>query len=48
MMVKSGIIFLALLVSLVSGFVPRQPAIVPKKATATSSELQAAPTMVIY
>ena len=47
-MAKSSIIFLALLVSLVSGFVPRQPVTVPLKTTATSTELQAAPTMVVY
>ena len=47
-MAKSSIIFLALLVSLVTGFVPRQPVTVPLKTTATSTELQAAPTMVVY
>ena len=47
-MAKSSILVLALLLSLASGFVPRQPALVPKKPTVTTSELQAAPTMVIY
>jgi hypothetical protein len=47
-MAKSSIIFLVLLVSLVSGFIPRQPAIAPKKIAASTSELKAAPTMVVY
>lgn len=47
-MAKFSFIILALVVSLVSGFVPRQPAILPKKVTASTSELEAAPTMVVY
>lgn len=47
-MAKSSIVVLALLLSLASGFIPRQPALVPKQPTTTTSELQAAPTMVIY
>lgn len=45
---KSTILFLALIVSVVSGFAPPQASLAHKKITATTSELKAAPTMVVY
>ena len=42
----SSTLVFALLVSLVSGFAPRQPTNLPKQTT--SSQLEAAPTMVVY
>jgi hypothetical protein len=48
-MAKLTLLFLALFVSLVAGFAPRhhQPVVAPT-IPSSSTELQAAPTMVIY
>jgi hypothetical protein len=45
-MAKLTALLLALFVSVVAGFAPRQPTFAPRLASST--ELEAAPTMVIY
>eukprot|EP00536_Pseudo-nitzschia_multiseries_P007864 jgi/Psemu1/18952/gm1.18952_g len=45
MMSKQTLFFFALFVSLVAGFAPRQTNLAPKKITASTTGLNAAPTM---